>query len=86
MGEVAKAPLSFAAYLEAGGARCATSWRGFSLCHLLGSTRQWRAELYGKHRRSFRLEVYTEGQVRLPCPEATLDLKALYEGVELERA
>ncbi|MGC8904448.1 hypothetical protein [Thermus sp.] len=31
-------------------------------------------------------EVRTEGRLLLPCVDAPLDLAALYEGVELERA
>lgn len=54
--------------------------------YLLVSTREPRVEVYRREGAGFRLEVYAGGRVPLPCLEALLDLEALYEGVEPERA
>jgi hypothetical protein len=45
-----------------------------------------RVEVYRKSGEGVAHEIYTEGQVLLPCVDAPLDLYALYEDVELERA
>jgi Uma2 family endonuclease len=54
--------------------------------YLLVSASEPRVEVYRKSGKGVAHEVYTEGQALLPCVDAPLDLHALYEDVELERA
>ena len=54
--------------------------------YLLVGAAEPRVEVYRKVGEGVVQEVRTEGRLLLPCVDIALDLAALYEGVELERA
>jgi Uma2 family endonuclease len=63
-------------------------WRYLSLPSLQGyvlaDIQERRIELYQKKATGILYQVFTEGEVPLPCPQGTLSLEEVYSGISLE--